>query len=188
MRLFIGIAMTPQVVEQLAAVRARLERPDDGLRWSAPEGWHITLQFLGAATPEQFDCVVAGLRAINAAPVPVCIEGLGFFERSGVFWAGVHMTPQLIALQKSVVEATRPCGFEPEDRPYSPHITLARNRGRENGIRVLKPRVGVAPQFASFTANEFLLYESFPGPKGSKYEVRARFAIPPAAQQNEAAR
>jgi 2'-5' RNA ligase len=169
--------MMPAVVDQLAAVRARLQRPGDGLRWSAPESWHITLQFLGAATPVQFDCVVAHLLAVRGTPVPLQLEGLGFFERSGVFFAGVRFAPELIALQKGVVEATRHCGFEAEDRPYHPHITLARNRGRENGVRALKPRVGAAPEFAGFLAREFLLYESFPNPQGSRYEVRERFAF-----------
>jgi 2'-5' RNA ligase len=109
--------------------------------------------------------------------VPVQLEGLGFFERSGVFFAGVHLSPELIALQRSVVAATSECGFKPEDRPYHPHITLARNRGREEGVRNLKPRVSSAPQFAGFTAREFLLYESFPNAQGSRYEVRARFAL-----------
>jgi 2'-5' RNA ligase len=169
--------MAEEVVSQLAAVRARLERPNDGLRWSAPESWHITLQFLGATTPAQYDCVLSHLGAIDAGPVAIRLEGLGFFERAGVFWAGVPVSPELLALQKAVVAATTPCGFEPEDRPYHPHITLARNRGRENGIRVLKPRVGPAPEFSGFVAHEFLLYESFPNAQGSRYEVRQRFQL-----------
>ncbi|HKF49088.1 MAG TPA: RNA 2',3'-cyclic phosphodiesterase [Terracidiphilus sp.] len=177
MRLFIGIPMAGAVVNQLAEVRARLERPGDGLRWSAPESWHITLQFLGAATPAQYDRVVEHLGALREDPVPVQLEGMGSFERSGVFFAGVRLSPELIALQKSVVAATSQCGFRAEERPYHPHITLARNRGREDGVRGLKPRVGPAPQFAAFTAAEFLLYESFPHATGSRYEVRARFAL-----------
>jgi 2'-5' RNA ligase len=94
-----------------------------------------------------------------------------------VFFAGVPLSPGLVALQKKVTAATSQCGFKPEDRPYHPHITLARNRGRENGVRVLKPRVGPAPEFAGFTASEFLLYESFPDSQGSRYEVRARFGL-----------
>jgi len=176
MRLFIGIPMSHEVTEQLAAVRARLERPADGLRWSAPESWHITLQFLGATSPGQYDCVLSHLRAVNAKPVPVQLEGLGFFERTGVFFAGVRVSPELAALQKIIATAMSGCGFEPEERPYHPHITLARNRGREDGVRGLKARAGAAPQFAAFVAHEFLLYESFPGPQGSRYEVRARFA------------
>ena len=169
--------MAAEVTAQLAAVRDSLARPNDGLRWSAPEAWHITLQFLGATAPAQYDCVVAHLRAIKATPVPVRLEGLGFFERAGVFFAGVPLSPELVSLQKSVTAATSQCGFKPEDRPYHPHITLARNRGRENGVRVLKLRVGPAPEFAGFIASEFLLYESFPDAQGSRYEVRARFGL-----------
>jgi 2'-5' RNA ligase len=94
-----------------------------------------------------------------------------------VFFAGVPVSPELGSLQKAVVAATSLCGWKPEDRPYHPHITLARNRGRENGVRGLKPRVGPAPEFEGFEAREFLLYESFPNSQGSRYEVRARFAL-----------
>jgi 2'-5' RNA ligase len=177
MRLFIGIPMAEAVTDQLTVVRSRLERHNDGLRWSVPEGWHITLQFLGTTDPAQYDCVVSALHEVKAAEVPVRLEGLGFFERSGVFFAGVHLTPELVALQKGVVAATSQCGFKPEDRSYHPHITLARNRGRENGLRVLKPRVGPAPEFAAFVAEEFLLYESFPNSQGSRYELRERFGL-----------
>lgn len=177
MRLFIGIPMSRAVTDQLAAVRARLAQPADGLRWSSPESWHVTLVFLGATSPSQYDCVIARLRSLAATPVPVQLEGLGFFDRSGVFFAGVRISSELAELQKSVVAATSECGFEPEDRPYHPHITLARNRGRENGVRSLKPRVGPSPEFAGFLANEFLLYESIPGQAGSRYDVRARFGL-----------
>jgi RNA 2',3'-cyclic 3'-phosphodiesterase len=176
-RLFIGIPIATAVVDQLAAVRARLERPGDGVRWSAPESWHITLQFLGATTPDQYDCLLSHLRVVSAAPVPLQLEGLGFFERQGIFFVGVKPSPELLTLQESVVAATSQCAFEAEDRPYRPHITLARNRGRENGVRGLKPRVGAAPDFSRFVAREFLLYESRLSPAGSRYEVRARFPL-----------
>jgi 2'-5' RNA ligase len=177
MRLFIGVPISPALADQLAAVRARFEQNEDGLRWSAPESWHITLQFLGAATPEQHDCVVSHLRSVQAKPFAIQLEELGFFDRAGVFFVGVVVSPELASLQKAVVRATCPCGFTPEDRPYHPHITLARNRGRQNGIRSLKPRIGESSRFASFTAREFLLYESFPSPQGSRYEVRGRFPL-----------
>ncbi len=100
----------------------------DGLRWSAPESWHITLQFLGN-TP-QYECIVARLRELRSPPVPIQLEGLGFFERAGVFFAGVGLTPELQALQQRVTAATGLCGFIPETRPYHPHITLARSKGK----------------------------------------------------------
>jgi 2'-5' RNA ligase len=109
--------------------------------------------------------------------VPVHLEAPGFFHRAGVFHVGVRATRELVTLHGAVLSATRPCGFEPEDRPYSPHITLARNRGREDGIRALKPRLELAPELPSFTASEFLLFESHLSPQGSRYEIRARFPL-----------
>jgi RNA 2',3'-cyclic 3'-phosphodiesterase len=181
MRLFIGIPLASAVAAELGALRQRLERPDDNLRWTAPESWHITLQFLGATSPPQYDCVLAGLRAIHSGNVPVHLEAPGFFQRAGVFHVGVRATPELLDLHRAVLADTAPCGFELEDRPYSPHITLARNRGRQDGIRTLKTRLGTAPELSSFTATEFLLYESHLSPQGSRYEVRARFSLSPAS-------
>ena len=83
MRLFVGIPLEAEVVEELSAVSMRLQSSEDGLRWSAPESWHITLQFLGN-TPE-YECIVARLKELLSPPLPVQLEDLGFFERAGVF-------------------------------------------------------------------------------------------------------
>jgi RNA 2',3'-cyclic 3'-phosphodiesterase len=181
MRLFIGIPLAPAVAEQLGGLRARFESPGDGLRWSSPESWHITLQFLGATSESQYACVVQRLGCLNAPAVPIKLEGIGFFDRAGVFFAGILATPSLAGLQARVTAATSHCGFEPEDRPYHPHITLARRKGQSNGIRNLKARIEslhvTAPRFSPFTAREFLLYESIPSPSGSRYQVRNRFPL-----------
>lgn len=177
MRLFIGIPLAAQVVKELAALTERLKSPADGLRWSAEAGWHITLQFLGQTSEEQYHCVTAGLPRIRHAPFDVQLDPPGFFDRSGVFFAGARVSAELTGLQSSVVEATRPCGFIPEDRPYHPHITLARDKGRGRDLRRMKSRVPADVHFSGFRASEFLLYQSFPGPGGSRYEVRERFGL-----------
>ena len=177
MRLFIGIPLDAAVVRELAALTAALKSADDGLRWSAEAGWHITLQFLGHTKPEQYGCVMAGLRRLQFSPFEIQLEPPGFFDRAGVFFAGVRLSSELVALQQQVVEATQLCGFEPEDRPYHPHITLAREKGGGHALRQLKGRLKGETHFSTFTANEFLVYESFPGSGGSRYEVRERFAL-----------
>jgi 2'-5' RNA ligase len=181
MRLFVGIALAPASSNALDSVRRRFAPIAGDLRWSQPENWHVTLQFLGSSTNEQAACVAEKLATIQAKPLPVRIANLGFFERAGVFWAGVELTSELLALQQKVITATRGCGFVPEDRAYNPHITLARAKGR-NGGRALAPlRAAVErtriPSTAEFVAQDFLLFESFPGPEGSRYEVRARFPL-----------
>lgn len=177
MRLFIGIPLDAAVVAELAGLAERLKSPSDGLRWSASAGWHITLQFLGSSKAEQYACVTAGLRPIRYAPFEIQLDPPGFFDRAGVFFAGVQLSPELTGLQQQVVAATRPCGFDPEDRPYHPHITLAREKGVRHGLRKLKGQIPAKVRFSSFVAREFLLYESFPGPGGSRYEVRERFLL-----------
>lgn len=181
MRLFIGIPLATEIVGALERINHNLRSSGDNLRWAAPETWHITLQFLGETSPEQYTCSLEHLRKIRSPRVPVWLEGTGFFERAGVFFAGVNVSPELRQLQKLVVAATARCGFIPEDRPFHPHVTLARAKGGNRQVlQKLKARTNQKAQFAPFTAPEFLLYEAFLGPGGSRYEIRERFELGPA--------
>ena len=158
---------------------AELRRDEEDLRWSAPEGWHITLQFLGNGDTEQLECLKARLCDVYSATVPLQLGSLGTFERAGVVFLDVEVRPELAGLQQQVVAATMQCGFAPEDRPFSPHITLARTKARKHfrGLAALAPWRENPPRFSPFEAREFLLYESFTDAAGSRYEARARFAL-----------
>jgi 2'-5' RNA ligase len=179
MRLFVGIPLAAAVVDELSAISRRLQPAAHGLRWTAPETWHVTLQFLGNTGAEQFSCLVAGLHELRSPAVPVEIERLGSFNHSGVFIATVRLTSQLLQLQERVVAATARCGFIPETRPYQPHITLARSKGRDTrqDLSKLQAKTQTAPTFTRFAAHEFLLYESFLGPDGSHYKIHERFPL-----------
>ena len=185
MRLFIGIPLASITTRDLAAEVNRLQSTSrnpartDSYRWSARESWHITLQFLGSTTAQQFECVVARLRALHHIPIHIQIGALGTFARAGVLFVDVHVTPQLLALQQSVTATTANCGFTPEDRPYHPHITLARRKGRggDKQFRNLQLQTSPSPHFSSFTAESFVLYQSIPSPEGSRYEIRERFPL-----------
>src|ERR1035438_10143876 len=157
MRLFVGIPLAPEVVHQLSALCARLRSSGDGLRWSTPETWHITLQFLGNTSTEQYSCVAARLQELHLPRFPIQLDSPGFFDRAGVFFSGVRLTPALLALQHGVTRAAEACGFVPESRPYQPHITLARTKGRRQILGELKARVHGHTAFSSFVAHEFLL-------------------------------
>jgi 2'-5' RNA ligase len=177
MRLFVGIPLPATLIDELSAVSMRLQSGADGLRWSAPESWHITLQFLGNTAEQRYECIVTQLRDLRAKPVPIQLEELGCFERAGVFFTGVRCTEELILLQQRVTVATGHCGFVPETRPYHPHITLARRKARAGGFTELKSKIRRQPNFSDFVADEFVLYESVVRPRGSHYEVRERFRL-----------
>lgn len=186
MRLFIGIPVAAATAKDLAATVALirfLQGGVTGLRWPTPETWHITLQFLGNTSTEQYQCVIPQLHELASPPIPIQLDAMGFFDRAGVFFVGIQPTPELFALQQSVITATSLCGFPAETRPYHPHITLARRKG-ENGareFRALKTKVKSQmermPHLSGFTADAFQLYESISSPGSSRYEVLERFPL-----------
>jgi RNA 2',3'-cyclic 3'-phosphodiesterase len=181
LRLFIGIPLAAATASDLAAAvhRLRSKAAPEILRWSAPESWHITLQFLGSTTLQQYECVTAHLRELRHPPAQIRLGALDTFDRAGVLFVDVPVTPELLTLQEAVTAATAPCGFTPEMRPYHPHITLARRKGKGGGRELsnLKLQIDSPPRYSSFTAEGFVLYESIPRPEGSRYEVREQFSL-----------
>jgi 2'-5' RNA ligase len=114
---------------------------------------------------------------VRAPGVAIALDGLGIVDRAGVFFAGVKVSPKLLALQASVTAATAQCGFVAETRPYQPHITLARGGADRQGLLKLKTRILPQPAFSRFVAGEFILYESFLDAGAARYEVRERFPL-----------
>lgn len=182
MRLFLGIPLPSSTASGLSRISLRYQSPGDNLRWYPPESWHITLQFLGSVPPECHACILSALRALRHPPVPIQLDAIGFFDRAGVFFAQVALTPPLVSLQQQVTAANLPCGFPPDTRPFHPHITLARSKGRagSRSLRALQSQLQARashPPAAAFTAHEFVLYESIATHSGSRYEIRDRFPL-----------
>lgn len=179
MRLFLGIPLVDATAASLTRLTTRLRSKSGNLRWSEPESWHITLQFLGNTAPEQYDCLIARLAQLRSPPVPIRLAELGIFDRAGIFYAEVDLTPPLVTLQQRVVAATTVCGFEPEVRPFHPHITLARSKGesRSRDLSGLQSSTRTRPELPGFIAAQFFLYESHLSPAGSTYEVRERYPL-----------
>jgi len=181
MRLFVGIPLPPIVIDELTQLTARLRSKEDNFRWPAPETWHVTLQFLGTTDQQQYNCLIPRLREIHLPHVPIRLESTGIFDRAGIFFADVKPAPALLVLQQAVTATTAPCGYTPETRPFHPHITLARAKEKDaaQALSRLKSRIQRDPKLTPFMADEFLLYESFTEPTGSRYEIRERFRLSP---------
>jgi 2'-5' RNA ligase len=181
MRLFLGIALPPETQQVLERFVAILHKVAPNLRWLPPDQWHVTLQFLGETDESHYSCVVQQLRAVPAVPVQITLASPGFFDRAKVFHVAVQPSKTLLRLHQEAERALLGCGFNPEARAYSPHITLARKKRDTDSsefkhLQILMER-HISTTFPSFTAKEFLLYQSFTFQTGSRYEVRERFPL-----------
>lgn len=161
----------------LARVLKELERLGSALKCAAPRGLHCTLKFLGPTSPDTAAALGAALPGALAdcRPFSAELQGVGTFpnaERPTVVWAGLA-APELIDLQQKLESLAAGFGFVPENRPFHPHVTLARVKYRPPPqLRQLLEQHATT-RWGTFdvTAVEFL--KSTPTPAGSRYEVLA---------------
>lgn len=107
------------------------------LRWTRPEHYHLTLAFLGEVDDLGRADVAERLARAAARNRPLEL-GLGGGGRFGdrVLWTRVRgETDGLRRLADSVRAAARRARLPVEDRPYRPHLTLARSTGGPSGLR-----------------------------------------------------
>lgn len=136
-------------------------------RWVHRNDYHITLAFLGSVDQQQLQPVIdlVGNAIKDEKAFSLQIQGLNIFGNNKsprIFWAAVHQENKLFQLQKTVYEKCLEAGFELENRPYHPHITLARNWiGDEDFKFELLERYNPYRKIPlSFQADEVVLYKT----------------------------
>ena len=134
-RSFIAIELPEEVKNGLTRVRDELERTEHGfVKWVNPEGVHLTLKFLGNIVPELVAKITSAIKDASEGISSFHLElsGLGAFpnlKQPRVVWVGVcGELDKLLRLQGNIDSALVPLGLAKEERPFSPHLTLARIR------------------------------------------------------------
>lgn len=185
MRLFTGIAIAPDVLKNIEKVLEEL-RPLAPLNWAPVENLHITSKFIGEwPEPNLAELAQALSRIQPSGQISIAVRRFGFFPNPHsprVLFAGVQSGPALADLARSIDEALLPLGCAREERPYSPHLTLAKiNQAKikNEQIRDLREHIASMTQtdFGSFDAVEFHLYLSKTGPRGSVYTKLASYSL-----------
>lgn len=170
-RLFVGLQIPKALKTHLK--RLQLAVPS-GARVSRPVNWHLTLAFIGEADLALAkEALAAG--AYNAPHV--VLTAPGWFGRSErrTYWLGTEQTPSLLALHQALHADLRAAGLTPDDKPFVPHITLARGRGTSAEEEYFRQQA--APSGLEFLPDELCLYSSEPQPHGSVYTVEARYGL-----------
>src|SRR5574337_553407 len=132
MRIFVSIEIPEDVKQRMAGVQAGLRKADVEASWPRPEGIHLTLKFLGEVPESRINEIRNAVAAAAAgmSRFRVEVQGTGAFPNAGkarVVWAGLSGDlEKMNRLQAAVEDALVRIGMEREDRPFKPHLTLAR--------------------------------------------------------------
>ncbi len=125
-------APTRAAILAACAAWRREHRAIEGLRWSSEGRLHYTLRYLGHVDPARLDelCAIGRAATSGVAPFEVAIEHVGAFPSEAhakVVWLGAGAgSATLAALAHDLDTRVGPLGFPPDERAFTPHLTLAR--------------------------------------------------------------
>lgn len=178
LRLFVAVEVDVRVKDQVRAWLPALREALPFARWVPVDNLHVTLHFLDEQPPARIPVIVAAMQRVGREipPFSLRLGPLGTFSRQGVpgvLWAGVEGDVAVLCdAHRRLGEAFRAWGYRPDPRPYTPHLTLARN-----GTRPLRPDelAACAPATSmAWRVTAIALYRSELHPSGARYTVLAR--------------
>lgn len=182
-RFFVALPL-PRTVQWAIATWAQQRKQEwPFAKWVHQADYHLTLHFLGFATEEQRKRINEALTALvqEVAPFQLAVKGIGTFGRPDqprILWLGVKGEEErLLQLQSQVVERVSPLGFKPEDRPYHPHITVARKYRQSRFPYDQLADLSLSPEIERpWSVNRVVLYQTHMG-QTPMYEVVGRYLI-----------
>ncbi len=183
-RLFVAVPLADDAVRAVTdlveQVRAGTEpdrrRRGRDVRWVRLDGLHLTLRFIGPTMEERVGAVREAVRAAarGQAPFELRIDGGGAFphpDRPRALWLGVaDGASELSGLAARLDEALVAAGWAPSDRPFQPHLTLARSDGVPAGAAIAR-RLSEAARGLALPSlvDRVVLFESITGGGPARY-------------------
>jgi len=179
MRTFIAIDIPENIKKGLINFTEKCRSlQSDGIKYVEKGNMHITLKFLGELSEEQIENLSRDLAFIKFKAFPISVKTTGafpniFFPR--VIWAGIFPVENLLEIFSKIESASINNGIPAEERPFSPHITLARIKSRadKGWADFLKQNNNL--DFGSFMPDGFSLYKSELNKSGPVYTKLKHF-------------
>ncbi len=176
-RAFIALDLSNQARDTLEKIQQSVRRRTgpDSVRWVGRQAFHLTLFFLGDGNgPDAIAALSDGLDPLAAGHRPLALQlgALGCFPNPRsprVLWVGVEGDLQpLQRLKAAVDDLAAGLGWEPEKRPYHPHLTLGRVKDPYGVVNHDLP-YGQPLESAAWTVDALHLYHSQLGRQGARY-------------------
>ena len=173
-----GLDQNHDLVNLVVKLKRTLREREVALRWVPSALWHVTLAFLGEAEGD-LDFLQDWCALLTVPKLELRVSGLGAFpssEEARVLWLGVGASQEFLDLQSALRVRLKTSGFELEDRPYRPHLTLARFRNPLNASDLLG--LGGRKHFGDYPVRELILFESVLEANVVKYSPQRRWLLP----------
>ena len=184
---FIAFDLPPDVRREIAGLidtlAAHPAATKAAVRWEAPDQLHLTLKFLGRLeTAFLPDLRLALSSAVqDRRPLRLVLQGGGCFPdaaRPRVLWLGVGGSVDLLCdLAATVEKRLVSLGFAPENRAFSPHLTLGRSSSAEGSLLAEELVARAAEIKLELWARELVLFRSDAIPLGARYTPLFRFPL-----------
>ena len=178
MRCFIAIDLPAKILSRLTQKTSEFKKNLPAVvRWVKAENIHLTLKFLGEITPQEVKSIELQLEAIGSrhAAFDLTFSGNGVFpnwNRPRILWVGLIPSDALLSLVNEIETELRSIGIAPENRPFSPHITIGRFKdfAKPGEINIIQQNFHEEVILdETMTITEIYLYQSMLHPSGPEY-------------------
>ena len=176
-RLFAAVDLPERIRDDVGSLFEAIP----GARWTPDAQLHVTLRFIGEVDGAAAQRIDSALRTVSFAPFTLRLKSTGFFPPRGrprILWCGIAQSEPLLALQKQTERAlTAKAGLPPEDRKFSPHITIARLDGSPDDKLASFLSANALFETEEFMVSEFSLYSSLLKRGGAAYTRESTYKM-----------
>ncbi len=177
-RTFIAITVPPSIQGTVEKIQERFKEIRSPIRWVKPSHLHLTLKFLGNVDEEQIEdikeCLANAGQEINTFLLKS--TEIGIFPNINyprVVWLGFSDPTRLLhKLEENIENQLQKIGFQPEDRKFTPHLTIGRIKslkGKTDIIRMIHNEKNIS--YDNIHVTGIKLIKSNLKPSGPEYSV-----------------
>ena len=176
-RSFISIDLEDQqILSRVASIISSLQALGGDFKPVEVENIHLTLKFLGNVSTTRLADVKSSLKQLTFPSFLAEIKGAGAFpnlNHMNVIWVGVDEGwSQVEQIFEQVEKLLSSLGFRRENRPFSPHITIARVRSGRKRDEIANFLQHLSEEsFGAITVDRVRLKQSVLSSSGPKYST-----------------
>ena len=182
-RAFIAVEISDlakeEVLRAVNALKARV--PGPGIKWAKPETMHITMKCLGDVNEDNMRCIREALEkaAPECKPFDAALGSIGVFPNwraPRVIWVGVGPgREELSGLAGNVESLLASCGFDRQEKEFTPHITIGRAKDNRSAAPLKNTASKIVPVPVVSRISHITLFKSDLAAGAAVHTPLARF-------------